>query len=73
MGNCPWYFKITNGFDGKRAHGYDMVRIELLQKLAQNIVPDIARLIKNSLKGSILPVIEFCRGALSSHNERQLG
>ena len=48
---------IIKSFDGKKAHGYDMVPMKLLQKSAQHIVPDIARLINNSLMESIFLVI----------------
>ena len=47
--------KIIKIFDGKKAHGYDMVPMKLLQKSAQYIAPDISRLINNSLLESIFP------------------
>ena len=47
--------KIIKSFDGKKAHGYDMVPMKLLQKSAQHIAPDIARLINNSVMESIFP------------------
>ena len=46
---------IIKSFDGKKAHAYDMVPINLLQKSAQHIAPDIARLINNSVSESIFP------------------
>ena len=47
--------KIIKSFDGKKAHGYDMVPMKLLQKSAQYIAPDISRLINNSVLESIFP------------------
>ena len=49
--------KIINSFDGKKAHGYDMMPMELLQKSAQHIAPDIARFINISVMESIFLVI----------------
>ena len=40
--------KIINGFDSKKAHGYDKMPMKLLQKSANYIAPDIAKWINNS-------------------------
>ena len=37
--------KIINGFNSRKAHGYDKVPMKLLQKCAEYIAPDIAKLI----------------------------
>ena len=42
-------------FDCKKAQGYDMVPMKLLQKSAQHSAPDIAKLINNSVMESIFP------------------
>ena len=47
--------KIIKRCDGKKAHGYDMVPMKLLQKSAQYIALDISRLINNSVLESIFP------------------
>ena len=47
--------KIIKSFDGKKAHGYDMVPMKLLQKSAQHFVPDRARLINNSVISKGVP------------------
>ena len=47
--------KIIKSFDGKKAHGYDMVPMKLLQKSAQYIASDISRVINNSVLESIFP------------------
>ena len=47
--------KIIKSFDGKKAQGYDMVPMKLLQKSARYIAPDISRLINKSVLESIFP------------------
>ena len=47
--------KIINGFDSKKAHGYDKMPMKLLQKCAQHIAPDIAKLINNSFSKCVFP------------------
>ena len=63
--------KIIKSFDGKKAHRYDMVPMKLLQKLAQHIAPDIARLINNSVMESIFPGDLKFAGVLPFQKERQ--
>ena len=47
--------KIINGFDSKKAHGYDKMPMKLLQKCAKYIAPDIAKLINNSFSKCVFP------------------
>ena len=41
--------QIIKGFDSKKAQGYDMVPMKLLQKSASYIAPDIAKMVNNSI------------------------
>ena len=47
--------KIINGFDSKRAHGYDEMPRKFLQKCAKYIAPDIAKLINNYSSKWVFP------------------
>ena len=41
--------QIIKGFDNKKAQGYDMVPMKLLQKSASYIASDIAKMVNNSI------------------------
>ena len=47
--------KVIKGFDSKKAQGYDMVPMKLLQKSASHIAPDIAKMVNNSIIKGIFP------------------
>ena len=47
--------QIIKGFDSKKAQGYDMVPMKLLQKSASYIAPDIAKMVNNSIIKGIFP------------------
>ena len=47
--------KIIKSSDGLSAHGYNMVPMEWLQKLAPYIAPDTSRLMDNSVLESMFP------------------
>ena len=47
--------QIIKGFDAKKAQGYDMVPMKLLQKSAPYIAPYIAKLVNNSFIKGVFP------------------
>ena len=47
--------QIIKGFDCKKAQGYDMVPMKLLQKYASYIAPDITKMVNNSIIKGIFP------------------
>ena len=52
--------QIIKGFDSKKAQGYDMVPMKLLQKSASYIAPDIAKMVNISIiKGIFLGDLKF--------------
>ena len=71
--------QIIKGFDSKKAQGYDMVPMKLLQKSASYIAPDIAKMVNNSIiKGIFLGDLKFAevspllkkKDALNKINQR---
>ena len=47
--------EIIKCFDGKKAQGYDMMPMKLLQKCAPYIAPEISKLVNNSIIKSVFP------------------
>ena len=53
--HAPDIMQIIEGFDAKKAQGYDMVPMKLLQKSAPYIAPYIAKLANNSFIKGVFP------------------
>lgn len=53
--NYPDIVNVIKGFDGKKAQGYDMMPMKLLQKCAPHIAPQLAKLVNNSITENIFP------------------
>ena len=47
--------EIIKCFDDKKAQGYDMMPMKLLQKCAPYIAPEISKLVNNSIIKSVFP------------------
>ena len=47
--------EIIRCFDGKKAQGYDMIPMKLLQKCAPYIAPEISKLVNNFIIKSVFP------------------
>ena len=53
--HAPDIMQIIKGFDAKKAQGYDMMPMKLLQKSAPYIAPYIAKLVNNSFNKGVFP------------------